>query len=511
MRPWLNHMGGFAGISGFNDDDQDLIGSRRRAGAPPSFVDFAAAGPQRPASDLPGIDVPSVKKEPEVAKATGATNATDVTKPKVSIAGPNASSDRLTQDQARLDELKKNGSPISRIHNPFLRGLAHVGDIAGSAFLPGYAALPFTNVKYRSNLRQAEHNVGQDLGEQKTQADIQHTQAETEHLNNPGSGTPEEQVFRDLLQQGKSPLEAFQTIKTIAQKPVNPGSPEEQTFNELVKQGVPRIEALKQVAGAKQEGKPDTAAQEDQRYERILTDKKLGKEIPPEDMAFLGAYEKRKTLGPVTTANLQAPGKASARSDKSYEKSSGKLDKMGEPITQAVARLGRLQDTLKQNTPQADALIAPELLTVMAGGAGSGLRMNEAEIARIVGGRSKWESLKASVNQWSLDPTKANSITDEQRLQIRSLVNEVHNKLLAKQRILDRANEQLLDTDDVAEHRRIVADAKNALSAIDEGHAAGGGGTIHYVDGTDEYDIPPAKEARFLEKHPNAQKQQQAQ
>jgi len=36
------------------------------------------------------------------------------------------------------------------------------------------------------------------------------------------------------------------------------------------------------------------------------------------------------------------------------------------------ATLGRLQDTLDQQSPQADALIAPELLTVMAGGQGSG-------------------------------------------------------------------------------------------------------------------------------------------
>jgi hypothetical protein len=63
-----------------------------------------------------------------------------------------------------------------------------------------------------------------------------------------------------------------------------------------------------------------------------------------------------------------------------------------------VPRFGRLRDTLNQKSPQADALVAPELLTVIAGGQGSGLRMNEAEIARSVGGRSHLEDLKAALN-----------------------------------------------------------------------------------------------------------------
>jgi hypothetical protein len=158
-----------------------------------------------------------------------------------------------------------------------------------------------------------------------------------------------------------------------------------------------------------------------------------------------------------------------ARSDRSYQYNNNELTKIGDPVDAAVSRLGRLQDTLNQNSPQADALVAPELLTVMAGGQGSGLRMNEAEISRVVGGRSKWESLKASINKWSLDPSTANSITPEQRKQIHALVDEVNRRLQSKQQIINDARNSLNNTDDVNEHRRIVSDTRTKLSGVDQG------------------------------------------
>ncbi len=87
------------------------------------------------------------------------------------------------------------------------------------------------------------------------------------------------------------------------------------------------------------------------------------------------------------------------RLDRSYQFNSTQLDKLAKPIEDQASRLERLQTTINQQTPQADALLAPELLTVMAGGQGSGLRMNEAEIPRVVGGRSNFESLKAALNK----------------------------------------------------------------------------------------------------------------
>jgi hypothetical protein len=170
-------------------------------------------------------------------------------------------------------------------------------------------------------------------------------------------------------------------------------------------------------------------------------------------------------------AGSAAESRNMLRSDKSYQFNSGQLENVAKPVDQLVTRLGRLQDSLRQGTPQADALVAPELLTVMAGGPGSGLRMNEAELSRIVGGRSNWESLKAAANKWRLDPESANSITPDQRSQIRRLVETVDTKLKAKQQILDGARNDLVNTDDVHEHRGIVTRARKKLDSIDDGSA----------------------------------------
>jgi len=175
-------------------------------------------------------------------------------------------------------------------------------------------------------------------------------------------------------------------------------------------------------------------------------------------------------------------GVSPGRSDKSYQYESGRLDKVQEPIDTAVARLGRLADTINQVTPQADALVAPELLTVMAGGQGSGLRMNEAEIARIVGGRTNLESFKAALNKWQVDPSEGLSITPSQRQQVRTLMGEVQKKLLAKQQLLESARQQLINSDDPAEHRRITAAARAGMSEIDSGKMPSASAGISVTD-----------------------------
>lgn len=247
-----------------------------------------------------------------------------------------------------------------------------------------------------------------------------------------------------------------------------------QQLEDLAKQaGIRKTEAEAQKAemeatAMKQYGGM-TQAMADAKYRSLQQQLASSQQVSPDDKAWMKGYEKQKTLVPTTTIALQAPYKESARSDKSYQFHSSQLDKVGQPIEQAIQRLGRLQDTLAQNSPQADALVAPELLTVMAGGQGSGLRMNEAEISRIVGGRSNWESLQAAANKWRLDPKAARSITPPQQQQIRALVNEVQRKLLAKQNILDEARNGLINSDDPNEHRRIVAGARQKLTQIDQG------------------------------------------
>ena len=160
-------------------------------------------------------------------------------------------------------------------------------------------------------------------------------------------------------------------------------------------------------------------------------------------------------------------GADAGRLDKSYQFNSSQLEKVRQPIAQQQDRLSRIAVSLQQGTPQADALIAPELLTAMAGGQGSGLRMNEAEISRIVGGRSAWENLKANIQHWSADPRSANSITPDQRAQIQQLVTAMQQKVGHSLSVLDDAAAKLIDATDVVSHRKVINDARRQLQEIE--------------------------------------------
>jgi hypothetical protein len=170
-----------------------------------------------------------------------------------------------------------------------------------------------------------------------------------------------------------------------------------------------------------------------------------------------------------------AASRTDARSDKSYQYNAARLDKLRTPIESSLDRLTRAEQNVHLATPQSDALVAPELLSVMAGGQGSGLRMNEAEISRIVGGRSNWESLKAAVNKWQTDPSKALSITPSQRGQISQIIGLEKTRLGAKQAVIDEEGSNLLNSEDVKEHRTIVNRAQKRLGEIDAGGGVGNG------------------------------------
>lgn len=211
-----------------------------------------------------------------------------------------------------------------------------------------------------------------------------------------------------------------------------------------------------------------TAEQDTQRYEKIQQDLKLGKPVSDEDKAFASAYEKNKTLVP----QANAPDRLQQRADRSFQYFSTRLDKLYDPLEQRAARLAMLADSASNNDPQSDTLIAPELLSIMAGGQASGLRMNEAEISRIVGGRNVWDGIKAKFNAWQADPSKGFALSPEQRKAIGKLMKEADARISKKLDLIDAAREKLNDTDDPKEQRRIYSDLSRSLAQADLNRAA---------------------------------------
>jgi hypothetical protein len=187
------------------------------------------------------------------------------------------------------------------------------------------------------------------------------------------------------------------------------------------------------------------------------------------------AANREKARDAIAKRGKDTTGREEARGDRSYQWHAGRIDKLREPVASRMERVSRLEDTLNQGTPQADALVAPELLSVMAGGQGSGLRMNEAEIARIVGGRTNWESLKAKLGAWQADPNKGFALTPAQREQTRALFAAVKDRVSKKMAAIDEESEALSGTDSAAEHRRIYNRLQKRLSDIDAETGKGSG------------------------------------
>lgn len=378
-------------------------------------------------------------------------------------------------DTAERSRLLSQGSGISQIAgkientrlgqaHPFLgkllgglaQGAATVGDIGLSVAAPGVAAMvPGTEIHHEALLNQANRALTGDVANEQKQsqsalenATAQHTAAETPEIApNAESARALQGAQTRRITDEASDLENQRPTYSIHDTEEGPLFVNNQTGSaqHLSVDGTPvgpKIKLTQSQPIIGHDGKPHT----------YMLDEKGNKVVD------LGVHYERPNV-----TNINA-------GEKTWEYANNQLNTLGKPISDLTMRMGRLQDTLAQGTPQADALVAPELMTVMAGGQGSGLRMNEAEISRIVGGRSNWQSLQAAMNKWSVDPAAANSITPAQREQIHALVNTVNAKLTAKQNIINDAANQMVDVSDATQQHRILAETRQKLQAIDEGN-----------------------------------------
>lgn len=439
--------------NGIPRDDEDEQRSRR----------IAAPGIATPSASIPAV---AARALPAVSPETSA---------------------RTAADESELNRLNTTGTGISQIKNPWargaLRGLNIAGEIAGAVapeFNTALRAIPGTEEHHNVLLKRQQGRLGEDLGNEQREAATGLTGAQTEAEQ---AKAEAERATAAAAGQPKPKEEKWSAFTGYTDSDGTPLIHEENS-GQVVRASDKKPPTGYKLAQPKPE-KPDNPEQQLIDAESAVTAAKT----PEEKAAAQTKLDQlKKSIADYAAAGQkpEKPGAGNARSDKSYTYNNNKLDTLAKPIEDAQARMGRLRETLAAGTPQADALVAPELLTIMAGGAGSGLRMNEAEISRIVGGRSKWESLKASINQWQLDPTKANSITPEQRQEIRGLVDAVNGKLTKKQQAIDQAREGLLDSDDPKEHRRIVTGAHHALTQVDEQVPGGGGNQNAPAAGTVE-------------------------
>lgn len=423
-------------------------------------------------------------------------------------------------DAAHLSGLLSSGSGISQIHSkiensalgkshPLLGKIlgwgaqipATLADVGASAVAPEITAnLPGTEYHHERLIKQDQRQLGQDVENLQKQAQAGEEQAQARKALEP---TPDEftpiPTQEGYLGVSKRTGQAQPiTVNGQVAQPIE--KPEAQNVHVLPDGNVVAIKTDKDgntTAQVVYHGDPKVRTEVKQleingRPHQVLVNSDTGEQI--KDLGETGEKP------PVVNVNA-----GNERADRNYQFNSTQLNKLSTPIETTMQRFGNLESSVSQATPEADALVAPELLSIMAGGQGSGLRMNQAEIDRIVGGRSAWENLRAAAQHWSTDPNSANSITSQQRQQIHALMDAVGTKLRAKEQILNDANEKLLGADDVQQQRQIVVDARRQLDAIDSGEGAGSGGKVRVqIPGQPESWISASQKDAFLKKYPNA-------
>lgn len=434
---------------GIYDDEDELLRRSGYAGVPPP------ANVPPPSTSAPSSSAPPVSS---AAPMPAVGSLDDLESRAVQPHGYAPVASASSPAQTRLKTLTDQGAPpVTPLHG-WKRALDAVSQLTWPSQSIEQGLRYGPQREYHNNLSQAQSDVAAENMPQdeeakrglsasqaeqyQSRAELEHEQAETLRKTGgqkPGI-TPEETTIHDLMTgEGGQPR-------------VNPQTGKPYSY----------LEAYGAVQQAKQDTKPDPAVKDKEKdISDWLSAHHLDDTPTNREAARQGIANRSKDFG----------AKNDARADRSYQFHASRIDKLANPIEQRAERISRLEDTLNQNSPQADTLVAPELLTVMAGGQGSGLRMNEAEIQRIVGGRDKWESIKSALQQWQLDPTKPFAFQPEQRKEIRDLFSTIRERVNRKMEILDQYRGELTDSDDPKEHRRIVNDLQRELNKVDAGGA----------------------------------------
>lgn len=422
-----------------------------------------AAVPDTPPPALmppPGMDgPPPIMQSPQP----------NVQAPRGTVQGEQAERNRLIGSPAGSGQLysKITNSGFGQNHplagkllGGLAQGAASIGDVALSGVAPRLSSLIRGTTEHHNMLVNRENqNINQMQGEDLKNAQTEEANARAGALNEPNlSALPTEEGYESFnpksgeakpLMGQNGQLQPIEKPGAIQHAVLPDGSvvaisrgPDGKITADEVFKGEPKPQPdknLQQVTTLGPDGKPHTYG--------VDTD---GKKV-----VDYGVHYER----PISVSV--------GAGEKTFEYSDKQLEALAKPLRERSDRIERLKVTLAQGNPQSDALIGPELLTAMAGGQGSGLRMNEAEIARIVGGRSAWENLKANLQHWSTNPQDARSITPDQDKAIRKLVQAIDAKVQRKMTILNDAGSKIVDIQDPTQQHRLIADTRKALQQED--------------------------------------------
>lgn len=221
---------------------------------------------------------------------------------------------------------------------------------------------------------------------------------------------------------------------------------------------------LESLAGLKSD-KPETAIQHQMDIEAIMAKPEASR--TPDEVAKLKANEKYRTAVGTNTFNLNQPFKEDQAVSRYYTTQQAAVDRLRTPISQQMERAHRTLDNLAHPGQVADSIVAPEFLSVMAGGFGTGLRMSEAELSRINMSQNHWAQLVGEFNKWKTGSNPV--IQPAMRAEMQMLLQLASDRADKKLALYDDYLAQMAESKSTSDMRAIAAKLRAEDSKLTTG------------------------------------------
>jgi hypothetical protein len=224
--------------------------------------------------------------QPTATQVTPPVAGQEASQPLVSIGGPTIPSpsaasripsnleSRTTQDQDELNRLIRTGAGVSQVKNPFLKGLAAVGDIAGASLFPSIERLiPGTYGHHNDLINTQESRIKGDLANTETQARTEQARQATETSANEAKNKPNELSVWMQQNPGKPISEYWKAKADAAFNKMTPQQFAMKYYTTPLDEGGGGLtagEALVQVNKDMAFAKPPNSAQQEQHFQELL-------------------------------------------------------------------------------------------------------------------------------------------------------------------------------------------------------------------------------------------------
>lgn len=221
---------------------------------------------------------------------------------------------------------------------------------------------------------------------------------------------------------------------------------------------------------------PKTATEKDQtKYLDIFSRQHTGKPVSPEDAAWAKGFEglhpdeATKQRDAVIRVNITQTGadkrQTSTQLFQTKQNLRKDLNAEDAKLVPDLERVDRAEKVLNSKNFIADAIAAPEVLQIMAGGMGSGLRMTDAELNRVNQAQTKLDQLRGAIAKYGLGTPV--TIQEEMRKQMKTLIDTVKVARQRKAGLLEDTLRQVEDAVTPEEVDKLRAGYWNARRSTD--------------------------------------------